>query len=202
MNKIIVLATHNQGKIAEFNLLLKDFSLTFVSQSDYGVADIEETGLSFIENALLKARHAAQCTGLPALADDSGLCVPALGDAPGIYSARYAGEHGNGPANVKKLLHEMRDISVEQRDAYFICVLAYVKSAEDQTPIICEARWQGRILEEAKGLNGFGYDPVFYVPEYDCSAAELSSDIKNKISHRARAVAALAQLCSNQPSLI
>jgi XTP/dITP diphosphohydrolase len=196
MNKTIVLATHNQGKIAEFNSLLNDSSVHFVAQSDYGVPDIEETGLSFIENALLKARHASQFTGMPALADDSGLCVAALGGAPGIYSARYAGEHGNGPANVQKLLYEMRSIEEAYRDAYFLCCLAYVKSADDQTPLICEGRWQGRILSETKGSNGFGYDPVFYATEYNCSAAELSNEIKNQISHRAHAVAKLIQLLS------
>jgi XTP/dITP diphosphohydrolase len=188
MNKKCILATHNQGKIAEFNLLLKDLSISFAAQSDYGVSDIEETGLSFIENALLKARHAAKCTGLPALADDSGICVSAIGGAPGIYSARYAGEHGNGPANIQKLLSEMQDIPEKKREAYFICCLAYVDGPFDQTPIICEGRWYGHILFEKKGEQGFGYDPIFYVPEYNCSVAELSAEIKNKISHRAKAL--------------
>lgn len=187
MHHKIILATHNLGKIAEFEQLIQGSSIVLLAQSQYGVADIEETGRSFVENALLKARHAAQLTGMPVIADDSGLCVPALQGAPGIYSARYAGEHGNSAANIAKLLGALKQIPAEQRQAYFLCCLVYMDGPDDAQPIICQTQWRGSILLAVQGEHGFGYDPIFYVPEYHCSAAELSPAIKNRLSHRAQA---------------
>ncbi len=192
--KTIILATHNHGKVAEFNELLSAFAYNFVPQSQFGVPDIEETGLSFVENALLKARHASQLTGMPALADDSGICIDALKGAPGIYSARYAGEHGNSKANIAKVLAELKDVPKNQRQAKFVCCLVYVEHADDQLPLVYQGIWPGEILFAEQGEKGFGYDPIFYVPDYHCSAAELAPEVKNKISHRARALAQLASL--------
>lgn len=189
----IVLASSNPGKLAEFDALLQGSDIELVAQSTLGIDDAEETGLSFVENALLKARHAARCSGLPALADDSGLCVDALGGAPGIYSARYAGHHGDSTANIARLLDALRDVPNGGRGAQFVCVLALVRHADDPLPILCEGIWEGRILREARGAHGFGYDPLFWVPERDCSSAELAPEEKNRLSHRARAMALLKQ---------
>lgn len=184
----IIFASNNAGKIHEVQTLLAKFNLQFIPQADYNVTDIEETGLTFIENALLKARHASQMTGLPAMADDSGLIVDALNGAPGIYSARYAGTPTNSQKNIDKLLHELRNMPEAKRQAAFYCILVYITHPEDPTPLICEGRWQGRILTQPAGSQGFGYDPVFYDENEKCSAAELTLDRKNHISHRGQAL--------------
>ncbi|MDO4709876.1 MAG: RdgB/HAM1 family non-canonical purine NTP pyrophosphatase [Pseudomonadota bacterium] len=189
----LILASHNPGKLAELQALLGPLGFDLTPQSALGIDEPEETGLSFVENAILKARHAARISGLPALADDSGLCVDALGGAPGLYSARYAGVHGEHAANIDKLLHELRNVPQAGRGARFVCVLALVRHADDPEPLIAEGRWSGRILEQRAGEGGFGYDPVFFVPERGLSAAELDADDKNRISHRARALAALCE---------
>lgn len=187
----IVLASSNRGKLAEFNVLLADSRFEVLPQAELGVEDAEETGLSFVENALLKARHAAQVTGLPALADDSGLCVPHLRGAPGLYSARYSGGHGDSAANNAKLLRELDGVPAPQRGAFFISVLALLRHAEDPAPIIAEGRWHGRVLDAPRGTHGFGYDPLFLPHEQLLSAAELEPAIKNRLSHRAQAMAQL-----------
>ncbi len=187
MNRLIF-ASNNQGKIKEIQHHLTRFNIEIVPQSDFAVPDIEETGLSFVENALLKARHAAKLTGLPAMADDSGLSVDALHGAPGIYSARYAGEQASSSDNMTKLLAALADVPEAKRTASFHCVLVLLRSADDPIPIICHGQWSGRILKEAQGSQGFGYDPVFYLPEQACSAAQLSLDLKNQLSHRGKAL--------------
>lgn len=189
----IVLASSNPGKLAEFNDLLADSGLSVVPQSAYDVSDVEETGLTFVENALLKARHASRISGLPALADDSGLCVEYLRGAPGLYSARYSGTHGDNAANNAKLLQEMSHVPAEQRGAFFISVLVLVQHADDPAPLIAEGRWHGRVLTEQRGIHGFGYDPLFLPDGETVSAAELSPGLKNRISHRGRALADLRQ---------
>lgn len=186
-----VLASNNPGKLAEFSVLLRPLGLNLRPQSDFGVLECAETGLSFVENAILKARHASQHTGLPALADDSGLCVDALYGAPGLYSARYAGAQAGDQGNVNKLLSELAQVPEAQRGAFFCCVLALLQHPKDPTPLIAEGRWHGRILDEPQGNHGFGYDPVFFVPEHGCSAAALAPGVKNRESHRGRAVARL-----------
>lgn len=189
--KDIVLATGNKGKVAEFNYLFEQYKIKARPQSEFDVPDVPETGTTFVENAIIKARHAAKLTGLPAIADDSGLVVKALGGAPGIYSARYAGEHGNDVANYEKLLQEL---SVTQdRSAKFICVLVFMAHADDPTPIICEGEWEGEINHKPIGEDGFGYDPVFYVASQFKTAAQLSKSVKNSISHRSKALNILMQ---------
>ena len=186
----LVLASSNGGKLAELRELLgAGFDLHV--QSEFGVADADETGLSFVENAILKARHAAAATGLPALGDDSGLCVDALHAAPGLYSARYAGTHGDDDANIDKLLRELDGLDDARRDARFVCVLALVRDASDPQPLLAEGSWHGRILHARRGSNGFGYDPVFFSPAHGCSAAELPAAVKNRDSHRGQALAKL-----------
>jgi len=189
----IVLASSNPGKLAEFNHLLADSERSFVPQSAYDISDVEETGLTFVENALLKARHAARISGLPALGDDSGLCVDHLRGAPGLYSARYSGAHGDNAANNAKLLHELCDVPTEQRGAFFICVLVLLQHADDPAPLIAEGRWYGRVLTEQRGTHGFGYDPLFLPDGETVSAAELPPGLKNRISHRGRALAHLRE---------
>lgn len=189
----LVLASGNAGKLAELRELLADGGFELHAQSEFGVDDAEETGLTFVENAILKARHAARATGLPALGDDSGLCVDALGGAPGLYSARYAGAHADARANIDKLLAALEHVPDAGRGARFYCVLALLRHAEDPQPLIAEGLWRGRILRERRGEGGFGYDPVFYDPERGCSAAELDAALKNRISHRGRALAALRE---------
>jgi XTP/dITP diphosphohydrolase len=188
-----VVASSNAGKLAEFRDLLGEAGYEFVTQGELGVTDAEETGLTFVENALLKARHAARITGLPALADDSGLCVDALGGAPGLYSARYAGSHGDAQANIAKLLEAMKGVPRAQRTAHFLAVIVLLRHAEDPQPIIAEGRWSGLILDAPRGDGGFGYDPVFLDPENNLSAAEFDPAIKNRLSHRGRALAMLRQ---------
>lgn len=196
MSEIIVLASSNAGKVREFNQLLAGLHLEVVPQSRYHVPEAEETGLTFVENAILKARNAAQHAQRPALADDSGLEVDALNGAPGIYSARYAAPGASDTENLEKLLDMLKGVPEEKRTARFQCVLVYLRHALDPTPLICHGTWEGRILFEPRGANGFGYDPVFFVPSRNCSAAELTADMKNSLSHRGQAlrqlVAALA----------
>ena len=184
-----VLASENQGKLAELNRLLADRNIQVRSMGEFDQTGAEENGLSFVENALIKARHVAKETGLPALADDSGLAVNALGGAPGIYSARYAGVHGNDQANYEKLLADLDPF--EDRNAQFVCVLALVRSADDPLPVIAQGLWQGEILPAPQGENGFGYDPVFQPKGETISAAELSPQQKSQVSHRALACAEL-----------
>ena len=187
----IVIASSNKGKLLEFDALVKDTGWEAIAQTELNVPDIDETGLSFIENAILKARYAARATGLPALADDSGLCVDALDGAPGLYSARYAGTHGDHAANIDKLLQEMRDVPDERRGARFVCVLALVRHADDPQPIIAEGLWEGRILHARTGDGGFGYDPVFFSPSHGMSAAGLPREVKHRDSHRGQALVVL-----------
>ncbi|AYC31125.1 RdgB/HAM1 family non-canonical purine NTP pyrophosphatase [Pseudomonas cavernae] len=187
----LVLASHNAGKLKELQAMLGD-AIRVRSVAEFSDHEPEETGLSFVENAILKARHAARVSGLPALADDSGLAVDHLGGAPGIYSARYADGQGDA-ANNAKLLEALRDVPDAERGAQFVCALALLRHADDPLPILCEGLWHGRILPAARGEHGFGYDPLFWVPERDCSSAELSPAEKNQLSHRARAMAQLKQ---------
>ncbi len=183
----IVLASNNQGKIKELTRILADLNVEILPMSHFDIESPEETGITFVENALLKARHVAQLTGLPALADDSGLSVDALNGAPGVYSARYAGENASDKENYEKLLAELSS-KAQNRSAHFHCLLAFVRTPEDPTPIICDGVWHGTILEAPQGDNGFGYDPIFWSPELNISSAELSPEQKNKVSHRAKAL--------------
>lgn len=188
MNKL-VLATGNQGKVNELTSMLGDLNIEVVAQSEFHVPEVPETGTTFIENAIIKARHAAKLTGLPAIADDSGLEVDALNGAPGIYSARFAGNNASDQDNIDKLLKVMNGQS--NRRARFWCVLVLMRHADDPTPLICQGTWEGEILTEQSGSNGFGYDPVFYVPEKNTSSAELDKATKNSLSHRGKALAQL-----------
>lgn len=189
----LVLASSNAGKLEELNALLDDVGVELIAQSTLGVSDADETGLTFVENALLKARHAARVTGLPALADDSGICVDALHGAPGLYSARYAGEHGNAQANIDKLLDALGEVPDAQRGAHFYCVLVLLRHAEDPQPLLVEGRWRGRIAHARAGTGGHGYDPVFLDPDHGQTAAEMPLALKNRISHRALALQQLKQ---------
>jgi len=184
----IVLASSNPGKVREINQVLAGLNVIVRPQAEFNVIDAEETGLTFVENAILKARNAAQHTGLPAIADDSGLEVDALAGAPGIYSARYAGEGASDLENLEKLLDALADVPEENRSARFQCLMVYMRHADDPTPLICQGSWEGRILTAARGSKGFGYDPVFYVPTHNCASAELAAEIKNSLSHRGQAL--------------
>jgi XTP/dITP diphosphohydrolase len=195
----IVLASGNKGKLAELQNALDGFDVELIPQSEFDVTDADETGLSFIENAILKARHASLATGLPALADDSGLEVDALDGAPGIYSARYSIMDGEtGPAsdekNNLKLLKALKGVQPENRGARFHCVLAYVRHAKDPNPLICQGAWEGQIKTELDGTGGFGYDPLFFIEALNCTSAQLSKEEKNKISHRGQAIEQLKQV--------
>jgi len=192
--KRIVLASSNAGKLKEMREILAQSGVELVAQSDLRIADAEETASTFVENALLKARHAARASGLPALGDDSGICVDALNGAPGLYSARYAGEHGNAARNIAKLLEALRDVPDERRGAHFHCTIVLLAHADDPAPLIAEGRWHGRILHAARGEKGFGYDPVFFDPALDAGAGELDAAIKNRISHRGKALMQLREL--------
>jgi len=193
----LVLASGNAGKLGEFRQLLAPLDIEVIAQGELGIGEIEETGLSFVENALLKARHAARLSGLPALADDSGLCVDALDGAPGLHSARYAGAQGNNAANIAKLLGALDGVDAAGRGAFFICVLVLLRHAEDPAPLIAEGRWRGRILDAPRGSGGFGYDPLFFDPALDASAAELDAATKHRHSHRGQALRGLlAQLAA------
>jgi len=184
----IVLASSNPGKVREINEVLAGLDVTVRPQAEFNVVDAEETGLTFVENAILKARNAARHTGLPAIADDSGLEVDALAGAPGIYSARYAGEGASDLENLEKLLDALAEVPEAKRSARFQCLMVYMRHADDPTPLICQGSWEGRILTAARGSNGFGYDPVFYVPTHNCASAELAATTKNSLSHRGQAL--------------
>lgn len=190
--KRLVLASGNAGKHRELAAMLDPLGIELVLQSELGVESVPETGLTFVENALIKARHAARVAGLPAVADDSGLLVEALDGAPGLHSARYAGPDATDSANVSTLLDALHGVAPERRDARFYCVLVLLARAGDPAPLVCEGEWRGRIAEAPRGEGGFGYDPVFLDPDSGVTAAELEPSRKNRISHRGRALAALA----------
>ena len=189
----VVLASSNKGKLVELQAILKRRDVQLLPQSDFSVSDADETGLSFVENALIKARHACLSTGLPAIADDSGIEVDALKGEPGIYSARYAGSHGPEADidNNAKLLRELENIAEADRTARFRCVIAYMRYVKDPMPLICQGTWEGRILFKEEGENGFGYDPLFYVLSHSCASAKLDAVTKNAISHRGQALTQL-----------
>jgi XTP/dITP diphosphohydrolase len=189
----IVLATGNPGKVREIQRILGELGVEVVPQTELGVGDADETGTSFVDNALIKARHAAMLTGLPAIADDSGLVVDALDGRPGIYSARYSGADATDDSNIDKLLQELCGVPGDERTAAFHCCAVY-GSVNDPTSLVAEGRWQGRILDERRGAQGFGYDPVFFDPECGRTAAELTPEVKNARSHRGKALTALAEM--------
>lgn len=191
----IVLASSNPGKIREIQAILQNDKI--LPQSQFNVPEPEETGTTFVENAIIKARNAARHCSLPAIADDSGLVVDALNGAPGIISARYAGVRASDKANLNKVLRNMQEVPPEHRTARFVCVMVYMRHADDPTPLIAQGVWEGRILSQAVGQNGFGYDPIFWVEEYQCTSAELSPEQKNSISHRWRALHSLSQQLAN-----
>ncbi|WP_448248274.1 XTP/dITP diphosphatase [Thalassotalea agariperforans] len=193
MSKTIVLATGNPGKVKELSQLLSQHNIKIVPQSDFNVPDVPETGTTFVENAIIKARHAAKLTGLAAIADDSGLEVDALNGEPGVYSARYAGDNATDEKNNAKLLNELKDIKADKRTARFHCVLVYLRHEHDPTPVICHGVWEGSILTEPRGEQGFGYDPLFWQESLQLSSAELDRDVKNSLSHRGKALAELVK---------
>ncbi len=194
MSKRVVLASGNRGKIEEIQSILQPLAWQVLPQSDFQVEEAEETGLSFVENAIIKARNAALHCNLPAIADDSGLEVDALSGEPGIYSSRFAGINATDRQNLEKLLEQLAGKGDEERSARFRCVMVFMRHAKDPSPVIAEGSWEGRILTKPSGEGGFGYDPVFWVPEMSCSAAQLAKQDKNSISHRGRALAALLKL--------
>lgn len=194
----IVLASSNTGKIKEIQALLTGHPI--LPQSQFNIADAEETGSTFVENAIIKARNAALHSGLPAIADDSGLVVDALNGAPGVISARYAGVGASDQQNLQKLLDSLEGVPDQQRSARFICVLVFLQQADDPFPLIAQGVWEGRILHDPVGENGFGYDPVFWVPDYQCSSAQLSAAVKNSLSHRGQALKKLTQLIKDKDS--
>lgn len=197
MTQRIVLATGNPGKVRELGALLTGLDMEILPQSAFDVPEADETGLTFVENAILKARNAAAHTGLPAIADDSGLEVDWLKGAPGIYSSRFAGPGASDRDNVDKLLADLQGVPDEERTARFQCLLVFLAHDQDPTPLICQGSWEGRILHEPHGAGGFGYDPVFYVPSHDCASAELAPDVKNQLSHRAQALRKLVEAMKN-----
>lgn len=191
MNKRIVLASSNPGKLREFAQILSTFHLEVVPQNQWNVPEVAETGLSFVENALIKARHAAHHTGLPALSDDSGIEVDALEGAPGIYSARFAGPGASDDENNQLLLEKLQSVPHHQWTARYHCVIVYMRHQNDPIPLIYQGTWEGQIVPEPRGKNGFGYDPFFYVPTHQCTAAQLAPEVKNQLSHRGQALRAL-----------
>jgi len=191
--KNIVLASNNRGKVREIDQILAELDMHVLPQSEFKVSEAEETGLTFVENAILKARNAAAQSGLPAIADDSGIEVDALNSEPGIYSARYAGVGASDEDNLQKLLDALKDVPDERRTARFQCLMVYMRHATDPTPIICQGTWEGRITREPRGDNGFGYDPVFFVPTHNCTSAQLPPDEKNRLSHRGQALRLLVE---------
>lgn len=195
-----VLATGNQGKVKEMSELLNSFSIEVLPQSQFNVPDVPETGTTFVENAIIKARHASKLTGLPAIADDSGLEVDFLNGQPGIYSARFAGENATDQDNIDKLLTKLEGINPEQRKARFQCVLVYMRHALDPTPIICQGTWEGTITESQDGQNGFGYDPLFWIESEQSTSAQLSKQRKSELSHRGNALSQLVALLEKQLS--
>ena len=191
--KKIVLASGNAGKVRELNHMLAGFDVEIVPQTQFKIAEAIEDGLSFVENAIIKARHAAKLTGLPAIADDSGIEVDALNHAPGLYSARYSGEGANDQKNNDKMLRELTGVPEAKRTARYQCVLVFMRDGNDPMPMIAQGSLEGRILESPRGTGGFGYDPIFWLPDHGCAAAEITLDEKNKISHRAKAMQVLLQ---------
>ena len=189
----VVLATGNQGKVKELSSLLAEHAIEIVPQSDFDVPEVAETGTTFVENAIIKARHAAKITGLPAIADDSGLEVDALNGEPGVYSARYAGENASDDDNTNKLLNALKDTPASEKTARFHCVLVYMEHANDPTPIICHGVWEGSIIAEKLGEQGFGYDPVFWQEDRQLTSAQLPRELKNTLSHRGKALAILVK---------
>ena len=198
----VVMASSNPGKLREINQILGGLDMKVLPQSDFDVPDADETGLTFVENSILKARHAAQLTRLPAIADDSGLEVDALKGAPGIYSARFSGLGATDEKNLQKLLEDLKGVPESERTARFQCLMVFMSHAEDPTPLICQGTWEGRILFEPRGEGGFGYDPIFYVPSEDCASAELAPEVKNALSHRGQALTKLVKAleATNEPS--
>ncbi len=192
----IVLASGNQGKIREIQALLKDHPI--LPQSQFGIAEAEETGSTFIENAIIKARNATLHAKAPAIADDSGIVVDALNGAPGVVSARYAGVGASDRDNLLKLLQDLEGVPEERRSARFVCVIVFMEHAGDPTPVVAQGFWEGRILETPCGKNGFGYDPIFWVPDYRCSSAQLAPEVKNAISHRGKALKRLTELMQSR----
>ena len=190
----LVLASSNRGKLVEIREILAGLDIQLIAQGDLGVGDADETASTFVENALLKARHAARASGLPALGDDSGICVDELGGAPGLYSARYSGTHGDAQGNIAKLLDALRGLPEARRTANFYCVIVVLRSADDPAPLIAEGRWHGRILDAPRGSGGFGYDPVFYDPVLGAGAAELEAMVKHRVSHRGQALARMREI--------
>ncbi len=193
MTNKIVLASGNKGKVTELAELLGPLDFEVLPQSEFAVSEVAESGTTFVENAIIKARHAALITGLPAIADDSGLAVDALGGAPGVYSARFAGLQATDRDNIDKLLIELKDVPQQQRQARFLCVLVFMQSANDPTPIICQGEWHGEISLDIKGENGFGYDPVFWLADLNRSSAQLIPEEKNALSHRGKAIKLLVE---------
>jgi len=189
----LVLASNSPGKLRELSALLNKSHYNILPQADFKVPDVAETGTTFVENAIIKARHAAQYTGLAALADDSGIVVDALNGEPGVYSARFSGSNASDDTNNALLVESLRSIPEDQRSARYRAVIVYMRNAADPSPIICEGSWEGMIVLEAKGRGGFGYDPYFYLPEYGCTSAELSAEEKNRISHRGQALRLLLE---------
>lgn len=198
----IVLASGNAGKCREFQQVLQPAGVELTLQKSLGIDDADETGLTFVENAIIKARHAAQLSGIPALADDSGLEVDALNGAPGIYSARFAGANATDASNNDKLLQLLKDVPPLQRSARFHCVLVLMRHATDPTPLICQGSWAGRIIDSPRGDNGFGYDPLFFVDALNATAAQLPPETKNRVSHRGQALALLLQSLQQQPEFL
>lgn len=196
----LVIASSNNGKLVEIGEVLEGLPVELVAQGELGIGDAAETAATFVENALLKARHAARAGGLPALGDDSGICVDALGGAPGLYSARYAGAHGDAAANIDKLLAALRDVPDGERTAHFYCVVVLLRHADDPAPLVAEGRWDGTILHAPRGHGGFGYDPVFFDPILGRGAAELDARVKNRVSHRGKALARLRELLADEAS--
>lgn len=192
----VTLASSNKGKLAEFQQLLSGLNFDVVPQSEFQVPDAIENGLSFVENAIIKARHASKLTGLPAIADDSGLEVDFLNGAPGIYSSRFSGENATDEKNNQRLLSLLQEAEENERTARFQCLLVYMRHPEDPTPIICQGTWEGLITLNPEGENGFGYDPIFYIPEFGCTSAQLEKIQKNKVSHRGKAMALLLEQLS------
>lgn len=200
MNAEIVLASGNRGKLREFRELLADRAWKVLPQSDFAVPAVAETGLTFVENAILKARSASEAAGRPAIADDSGLEVDHLNGAPGIHSARFAGERASDAENNALLLDKLGELPEEARTARFQCLLVYLRHPADPTPLICQGTWEGRIGYQPRGQHGFGYDPLFFIPAQNCTAAELTREVKNTLSHRARAMRKLLEkLGDRQP---
>jgi XTP/dITP diphosphohydrolase len=193
LSKKVVLASGNKGKLKELQSRLGELDFDVLPQSQFNIPDADETGLSFIENAILKARHAAKLSGLPAIADDSGLEVDCLQGQPGIYSARFSGDNANDKSNNAKLLELLAGVPDSQRSARFQCVLVFMRHQYDPTPIVCQGSWEGKILTQAQGENGFGYDPLFFITERNCSSAQLPAEEKNRISHRGKAMSLLIE---------